>query len=235
MCLILNDFGGSRPSASQVRAALSVIIRGYLFPLPRAISEEDMSVSHHDEQQKSNPVKLAVGIGIGTVALIIAIIMLVQLAVSSYGTRVSSDDPAMAPQAVAKRIAPVAQLAIDPKAATAPAAAATPASAPAAAAPAPAAAPTPAAAAAPTKTADAGAAGKSTYDSACTVCHGAGVAGAPKLGDKAAWAARLAAGKPALYSSAIKGKGAMPPKGGNTALSDDAVKAAVDYMLAAAK
>jgi cytochrome c5 len=188
-----------------------------------------MSGSHHDEQQQSNPVKLAIGIGIGTVALIISIIMLVQLAVSTYGTRVSSDDPSMSPQAVEKRIAPVARLAIDPKAAAAPAA---PAQVPAAAAPAPAAAP---AAPAPAKAADAGAAGKSTYDSACTVCHGAGIAGAPKLGDKAAWAPRIAAGKPALYNTALKGKGAMPPKGGNAALSDDAVKAAVDYMLAAAK
>jgi cytochrome c5 len=187
-----------------------------------------MSGSHHDEQQQSNPVKLAIGIGIGTVALIIAIIMLVQLAVSTYGTRVASDDPAMSAQAVAKRIAPVARLAIDPNAPAAPAAAAqAPAPAPAA--------PAATAPAAPAKTAAAGAAGKSTYDSACTVCHGAGVAGAPKFGDRAAWAPRIAAGKPALYGSALKGKGAMPPKGGNAALSDDAVKAAVDYLLAAAK
>jgi cytochrome c5 len=61
------------------------------------------------------------------------------------------------------------------------------------------------------------------------------VAGAPKFGDKAAWAPRIAQGKEALYNSALKGKGAMPPKGGNAALSDDAVKAAVDYMAAAAK
>jgi cytochrome c5 len=61
------------------------------------------------------------------------------------------------------------------------------------------------------------------------------VAGAPKFGDKAAWAPRIAQGKNALYASALKGKAAMPPKGGNTALSDDAVKAAVDYMIAAAK
>jgi cytochrome c5 len=61
------------------------------------------------------------------------------------------------------------------------------------------------------------------------------VAGAPKIGDKAAWAARLKAGKDALYASALKGKGAMPPKGGNASLSDEAVKAAVDHLLAAAK
>ena len=77
--------------------------------------------------------------------------------------------------------------------------------------------------------------GKATYEAACNVCHGAGVAGAPKLGDKAAWAARIKQGKDALYNSALKGKGAMPPKGGNAALGDDAVKAAVDHMLAAAK
>jgi cytochrome c5 len=61
------------------------------------------------------------------------------------------------------------------------------------------------------------------------------VAGAPKFGDKAAWAPRIAAGKDHLYASALKGKGAMPPKGGQTQLADDAVKAAVDYMAAAAK
>ena len=77
--------------------------------------------------------------------------------------------------------------------------------------------------------------GKSTYETACNVCHGAGVAGAPKQGDKAAWAPRLKLGKDTLYASALKGKGAMPPKGGNTALSDEAVKAAVDHMIAAAR
>ena len=189
-----------------------------------------MSGSHHDEQHKSNPVKLAIGIGIATVALIIGIIMLVQYAVTHYGSRVAADDPSMSAEAIAKRIAPVARVEVDPNAQAAPA------PAPAAAAPAPAAAPPPAAPApAAAKTADAGAAGKPTYDSACAVCHGAGVAGAPKLGDKGAWAPRIATGKPALYNAALKGKGAMPPKGGNTALSDDAVKAAVDYMLAAAK
>ena len=87
------------------------------------------------------------------------------------------------------------------------------------------------AAAAPAKAAD----GKSTYEATCVACHGTGAAGAPKLGDKAAWAPRLKQGAAVLQDHAIKGKGAMPPKGGNTALSDAAVKAAVDYMAAAAK
>lgn len=82
--------------------------------------------------------------------------------------------------------------------------------------------------------ADSGA-GKSTYDKACTVCHATGVAGAPKAGDKDAWAARLKQGAAALYEAALKGKGAMPPKGGNTALSDAEVKAAVDYMVSLVK
>jgi cytochrome c oxidase subunit II len=77
--------------------------------------------------------------------------------------------------------------------------------------------------------------GKTTYDTACMACHATGAAGAPKLGDKAAWAPRLKQGTGALHAAALKGKGAMPPKGGNTALSDDAVKAAVDYMISSVK
>jgi len=77
--------------------------------------------------------------------------------------------------------------------------------------------------------------GKKIYESACIACHGAGVAGAPKFGDKAAWAPHLAHGVAALYQSALKGKNAMPPKGGNASLSDADVKAVVDYMVGAAK
>jgi cytochrome c5 len=77
--------------------------------------------------------------------------------------------------------------------------------------------------------------GKKVYDTACMACHAAGVAGAPKLGDKAAWAPRLKTGMDALYTAALKGKGAMPAKAGNAALSDAEVKASVDYMTAAVK
>ncbi len=77
--------------------------------------------------------------------------------------------------------------------------------------------------------------GKATYTEACAVCHAAGIAGSPKFGDKAAWAPRIATGKEALYTTALKGKGAMPAKGGRSELSDDNVKAAVDYMVAQAK
>ncbi len=128
----------------------------------------------------------------------------------------------------------------EPEAPAAPAAAATAApaaTAPVAAAAAPAAvpaAPAPAAAA-PKLAADAG---KTLYNAACVACHGAGIAGAPKFADKAAWAPRVKQGDPVLYEHAIKGfqgkAGMMPPKGGSSA-SDDEVKAAVDYMVHAAK
>jgi len=81
--------------------------------------------------------------------------------------------------------------------------------------------------------------GKGTYQSACFACHGTGAAGAPKVGDKGAWSARIAQGEATLYEHAIKGfqgkSGVMPAKGGNAALSDDAVKAAVDHMVAQSK
>ena len=77
--------------------------------------------------------------------------------------------------------------------------------------------------------------GKKIFESTCSVCHGAGIAGAPKVGDKAAWAPRLATGIDTLYKVALTGKGAMPPKGGNKDLSDAEVKATVDYMVAAVK
>ncbi len=120
-------------------------------------------------------------------------------------------------------------------AATATAATAAPATATAAVAPAPAAAaPTAVASTAPAAGGGAGD-GKKVYDTTCVACHGAGIAGAPKFGDKAQWAAHLKLGMDTLYHSALKGKGVMPAKGGNPSLSDGDVKAAVDYMVAAVK
>ncbi len=108
------------------------------------------------------------------------------------------------------------------------------ASAPQAAAEVAPATPAAAAPAAAAPQAAAGDVGKKVYDSTCQMCHAAGVAGAPKFGDKAAWAPRIAEGKAKMYDIALHGKGAMPPKG-TYAGSDDDVKAAVDYMAAAAK
>jgi cytochrome c5 len=77
--------------------------------------------------------------------------------------------------------------------------------------------------------------GKKVFDSTCTACHSTGVAGAPKLGDKAAWAPRIKQGMDTLLQSALKGKGAMPPKGGNASLSDADVRAAIEFMVSQAK
>ncbi len=77
--------------------------------------------------------------------------------------------------------------------------------------------------------------GQDVYQQACAACHAAGVAGAPKLGDAAAWSERIAQGNDTLYDHAINGfqgsAGYMPPKGGRADLSDEAIKAAVDYMV----
>jgi len=91
---------------------------------------------------------------------------------------------------------------------------------------------------APVPAAEAGATavdGQAVFGKACIVCHGAGVASAPKLGDAAAWAPRIAQGKDTLLTHALNGfqgsSGMMPPKGGFTNLSDDEVSAAIDYMV----
>jgi len=146
------------------------------------------------------------------------------------------EEPKAAAKADAPKAAEAKPAAAKP-AAAAPAPAAT--AAPAAASPAPAAAAAAAAApaaAAPAPVASAASAdGKKVYDATCMVCHATGVAGAPKYGDKAAWAPRVATGEETLVKNSINGIRAMPPRGGNGGLSDDQVRAAVQYMLASVK
>ena len=77
--------------------------------------------------------------------------------------------------------------------------------------------------------------GKAVYDKVCVACHQVSVAGSPKLGDEAAWAPRIQTGTGALVQSVIKGKGAMPPKAGNPALSDAEIRAAVEFMVSQSK
>ena len=77
--------------------------------------------------------------------------------------------------------------------------------------------------------------GAKTYKKACKMCHGSGMMGAPKFGDKAAWADRVAKGNDTLNDHAINGFGKMKPKGGKKSLSDEDVKAAVAYMVDAVK
>ena len=124
---------------------------------------------------------------------------------------------------VAARIAPLAQVAVAGQDNSAPAAKAE-ATAAAAGSAAPAAMP---------KT------GTELFEQSCSACHGQGIAGAPKAGDKAAWAPRIAQGTAMLYEHALKGftgkTGMMPPKGGRMDAPDDLVKQAVDHMLEMAR
>ncbi len=76
--------------------------------------------------------------------------------------------------------------------------------------------------------------GEAIYTGTCIACHGSGAAGAPKFGDHAAWQPRVQQGLPVLVDHAIHGKGAMPPKGGNPALTDEEIRSAVQYMTQAA-
>jgi cytochrome c5 len=162
-----------------------------------------MSTNEHDSGHESpikTPKQLITVIVLAFLVPILIIVLLSQFVANIRS--VDKDSPAMAHEAVAKRLKPVGDLAF---ADAAPSAAAGKAD------------------------------GKSIYDVTCVACHGTGAAGAPKAGDKAAWAPRMKTGMESLYSNALKGKNAMPPKGGNLALADAEVKAAVDYMVGLVK
>jgi cytochrome c5 len=180
---------------------------------PRHSDPSDANIDAH-------PVAVAVGVGIGLVALVVGIVLLAQLGINAYSDRSMKDEPAMSEAAVAKRLAPVAKLVVDPNAPPP-----TPPAQPA----------VPVAQVAVASAANGADAGKATFDKVCSACHATGVLNAPKLGDKAAWAPRIAQGKDTLYNAALHGLRAMPPKGGQAGLPDSDVKAAVDYMVNAAK
>ncbi len=144
------------------------------------------------------------------VALTVVFFVLAQVVVS--GSNLNKTKGADDPQAIAQRIKPVGELSVGATAvmnSIVPTANAAPAD------------------------------GAKVYSATCAACHAAGVAGAPKFGDKAAWKDRIAQGNAKLYEHAIKGfqgkAGFMPPKGGNGALSDAEVKAAVDHMVSKSK
>jgi cytochrome c5 len=185
----------------------------------------EIHIEEHSSPIKT-PAQLVIVVVLAFAVPITLIVMLAHLVTSNAG--LSKDDPAMSAEAVAKRLKPVGEVVVDPSQ-RAPAAEA--ASAPATAT---SAAPAPGAKVAAAAKPDSRK-GKSVFDTTCTVCHAAGVAGAPKAGDRAAWAPRMKAGMSALYASSIKGKNAMPPKGGNLSLSDADVSAAVDYMVSLVK
>jgi cytochrome c5 len=159
---------------------------------------------------------LVLGILLG---ITIVLIILARIIAANTSAVHKLEDPVYR-QEVAARIAPVAKVAV----------AGQDNSALAAATAAPTAAPAAAAEDLP---------GETVYSQACVACHGAGIAGAPKFGDAAAWAPRIAQGGDTLYKHALEGfqgkAGLMPPKGGRTDLSDQSVKNAVDYIVAASK
>ena len=157
--------------------------------------------------------------------------LVIAISLAACGDKNAPKTEAPAAQPAPAASAPEAPAATAPAAsAPAPEASAPAASAPAASAPA--AAPA-ASASAPASSGDL-ALGEKTFTANCASCHGAGVLGAPKVGDKAAWGPRIAQGKDTLYTHALNGFKMMPPKGGNAALKDEEVKAVVDYMVSKA-
>lgn len=149
-------------------------------------------------------------------------IFISQLVVGSFGD-VSKNDPAMSPEAVAKRLKPVGEVVVADTAVGAANQSEVVSKGPVPA--------QPAAVAANVAAVN----GKAVFEANCAVCHVPGVANAPKFGDKAAWAPRIETGIDNLYRSALNGKNIMPAKGGNAALADAEVKAAVDYMVSQSK
>lgn len=170
---------------------------------------EEVHVEAHESLIKT-PQQLVVVVFLAFAVPILLIVLIAQYVTG--GLRTDPSNPQMSEEAVARRIKPAGQVVLGESPPPAPAAA-------------------PAAVAKAAGPAD----GKGVFEKACNACHGAGLMGSPKAGDKAAWGPRLVQGKPTLYEHAIKGIRMMPAKGGNAALADDEVKAAVDYMLGMAK
>jgi cytochrome c5 len=153
--------------------------------------------------------------GTSVVALIAIGLLVALVYVLTAGRFVAPAVGAGTPEEIAARLAPVGSVKVASATPTQPAAAAKPA-------------PTPGEQA---STGGGDDAGKALFDKTCSACHATGVAGAPKLGDKAAWEPRIAQGMDALLHSAINGKNAMPPRGTCANCSDAELKAAIEYMV----
>jgi cytochrome c5 len=175
----------------------------------------EVHVEDHESLIKT-PKQLIVVVLLAFLIPIFGIVMIATFATG--GLRVDRDSSAASNAAVAERLKPVGSVTIGE---VAPATAST----------------VKPVASAPVKTAATGSAdaGKNLYNSVCVACHGAGIAGAPKFGDSAAWKPRIAQGRNALYNSALHGKNAMPAKGGMASAPDADIKAAVDYMVSQVK
>ncbi len=172
-------------------------------------------MSEHDEHSSfiKTPKQLIIVVLLSFLVPILGIVLLVQLVID----RPTADPSALTPESVAARIHPVGRVvfADSPEAAREGAAPSAPA---------------------PAAVAQSGPPdGKKIFEGTCIACHGTGVAGAPKFGDKAAWAPRIATGMDTLLNVALHGKGAMPPKGGNAALSEADIRATIEYMVSHSK
>ncbi|MGE0876814.1 MAG: cytochrome c5 family protein [Burkholderiales bacterium] len=166
-------------------------------------------MSEHEETSFiKTPQQLVVVILLAFIVPIFGIVLIVKYVIE----KPKADPGALAPQAVAERIQPVGRW--DPSAPAESAGSAAPAAASAAAGPAD---------------------PKKTYQTVCAACHAQSVAGSPKFGDKAAWAPRIATGVDAMVKSVVGGKGAMPPKGGNAALTEADIRGVVEYMVSQSK
>jgi cytochrome c5 len=157
------------------------------------------------------PAQLALVVVLSFVVPVALIVMLAKFVTGGKNLE-PSGSAAFTEQAVAERLRPVGMVVLFDPAAPPPVAPEPVAAAPA---PGPAAAPD----------------GAAIYRQSCAACHAAGVAGAPKSGDKAGWAPRLKKGEDALVAAVIKGMGMMPPRGGNPKLTDADIRAAVQYQI----
>ena len=166
------------------------------------------------------PKQFIIAILAGFLVPVIFIVLISQLVVSSLGG-ISKDDPAMSPEAIAKRLKPVGEVVVVETAVGAANQSGVRFKEPV---------PVP-----PVPVAVVAVNGKAVFEANCAVCHVPGAANAPKFGDKAAWTPRIKTGIDSLYKNALNGKNIMPPKGGNAALTDAEVKAAVDYIVSQSK
>ena len=150
---------------------------------------------------------------VGSLVVFFILYLVVQAVLSNVGDTIKSATPeSMAAEDVVARIKPVAEVTVGEEPIAAP-------SAPIE----------------ETTTAAAGGAGEATVTKVCAVCHSTGMMESPKLGSADDWAPRIEKGIDTLYKHAINGFNMMPARGGNPGLSDDEVKAAVDYMVSSAQ
>lgn len=159
-----------------------------------------MSAQQHDFP-KTTVKQFVLALLGGLIAPGLVIFLIFKLVMGIQATHIEDSDVKVASAAVAERVQPVASVEVAAEGEAAPAAGQA-----------------------------SGKSGEEVVKGTCAMCHGAGVMGAPKIGDKTAWEPRIAQGKDTLVKNAINGIRTMPAKGGNASLSDDEVAGAVVFM-----